>query len=189
LSQKQQHALLRDLWIEWPQHRLYPAFVGRPQSILDCGFGTGSWAVDAAIYLPTSTVCSFFSEMAPISLRSTGARHRYNTASIFGRETTESAVAGKWESRDGLVCFTSRRWKATEERLVGLALLEGRVFSLQNVLTGFGSFQIADLNEKTAFPDESFDLVHSRFVSDGIGRFRWPGYLSDIYRSVILTRG
>ncbi len=46
--QQQQHLLLKDLWNDWPPHRLYPALVGDPRHILDCGFGTGIWSAEVA---------------------------------------------------------------------------------------------------------------------------------------------
>lgn len=49
------------------------------------------------------------------------------------------------------------------------------------------SSQVANLNDRSSFPNESFDFVHSRFVAVGIGRFRWPSYLTDIYRYALFS--
>ena len=40
------------------------------------------------------------------------------------------------------------------------------------------------MNERTRFTTDSFDLVNARFLAGGIGKFRWPVFLSDVYRSV-----
>lgn len=42
--------------------------------------------------------------------------------------------------------------------------------------------EVADLNEKIDFNGDSFDLVNSRFISGGLARHRWPGFLSDTFR-------
>lgn len=47
--------------------------------------------------------------------------------------------------------------------------------------------QIVDLNDPLAFAPSSFDFVHSRFVVGGIAQSRWPGYLTDIKRYVVVT--
>ncbi|KAK4947291.1 hypothetical protein LTR10_013659 [Elasticomyces elasticus] len=43
--------------------------------------------------------------------------------------------------------------------------------------------QIANLNDRLDFAEpETFDLIHSRFVADGIASSRWPNYFRDMYR-------
>ncbi|RMZ75683.1 hypothetical protein DV738_g5325, partial [Chaetothyriales sp. CBS 135597] len=51
--QRQQHLLLKEVWNDWPEHRLYSALVGEPRRILDSGFGNADWAVEAARRDPT----------------------------------------------------------------------------------------------------------------------------------------
>lgn len=52
-----QHSLIKDIFAGlWPQHRLYPDIVGEPVDLLDCGFGTASWAAEVAEYDPDCTV-------------------------------------------------------------------------------------------------------------------------------------
>lgn len=43
--------------------------------------------------------------------------------------------------------------------------------------------QIANLNDRLDFAEpDTFDLIHSRFVADGIASSRWPNYFRDMHR-------
>ncbi|RMD40372.1 hypothetical protein DV735_g4751, partial [Chaetothyriales sp. CBS 134920] len=54
--QRQQHILLKEVWNDWPEHRLYSALVGQPRHILEAGFGIGDWAVEMATRYPDASV-------------------------------------------------------------------------------------------------------------------------------------
>ncbi|RMZ89359.1 hypothetical protein DV736_g3411, partial [Chaetothyriales sp. CBS 134916] len=116
--QRQQHLLLKEVWNDWPVHRLFSGLVGEPRHILDCGFGTADWAIEVADRAPD--------------------------ASIQALDITPHLASSN------------------------------RPSNLQ--------LQIGNLNEKTPFADETFDFVHSRFIAGGLGWFRWPSYLSEMYR-------
>lgn len=61
------------------------------------------------------------------------------------------------------------------------AFLDSYADQLVPVLTPFHN-QVDDLNRQFTFPNNHFDLVHSRLVASGINLPRWPGYLRDISR-------
>ncbi|OJJ32197.1 hypothetical protein ASPWEDRAFT_53883 [Aspergillus wentii DTO 134E9] len=42
--------------------------------------------------------------------------------------------------------------------------------------------QVDDLNRPFTFPSNYFEFVHSRLLSTGLNRSRWPGYIRDIKR-------
>jgi hypothetical protein len=46
--------------------------------------------------------------------------------------------------------------------------------------------QVANLNDSFSFPQNYVDLVNSRFVANGIAATRWPAYMQDIKRYVLL---
>jgi ubiquinone/menaquinone biosynthesis C-methylase UbiE len=50
-----QHEMLKEVYHDW-NNGLYPAFIGDPEAVLDCGFGTGNWAYDMAEYDPSCLV-------------------------------------------------------------------------------------------------------------------------------------
>jgi tRNA G46 methylase TrmB len=50
-----QHEMLKEVYQDW-NNGLYPAFIGDPEAVLDCGFGTGNWAYDMAEYDPSCLV-------------------------------------------------------------------------------------------------------------------------------------
>jgi hypothetical protein len=47
--------------------------------------------------------------------------------------------------------------------------------------------QVANLNDAFSFPPNYVDLVNSRFVANGIAATRWPAYMLDIKRYVLLN--
>ncbi|KAI9821314.1 MAG: hypothetical protein M1827_004050 [Pycnora praestabilis] len=42
--------------------------------------------------------------------------------------------------------------------------------------------QLDDLNQSFTYPRNTFDLVHSRLITGGINKSRWPGYLRDVLK-------
>lgn len=48
--------MLKLIYNDW-NNGLYAPIVGDPEFILDCGFGTGTWAYDMAEYDPNCMVC------------------------------------------------------------------------------------------------------------------------------------
>ncbi|KAK5454353.1 hypothetical protein LTS15_006353 [Exophiala xenobiotica] len=113
-----QHEMLKEVYHDW-NNGLYPAFIGDPEAVLDCGFGTGNWAYDMAEYDPSCLVTAV--DICPIL--------------------------------------------APTDQLDNMDL------------------QIADLNDRLNFAEpETFDMIHSRFVSSGIAAARWPNYFRDMHR-------
>jgi ubiquinone/menaquinone biosynthesis C-methylase UbiE len=52
---RDQHEMLKMIYDDW-DNSLHPNFIGEPESVLDCGFGTGNWAYDLAEYDPNCMV-------------------------------------------------------------------------------------------------------------------------------------
>jgi len=52
---RDQHEMLKWIYRDW-HNLLHPDFIGEPESVLDCAFGTGNWAYDLAEYDPDCTV-------------------------------------------------------------------------------------------------------------------------------------
>lgn len=45
----EQNDLIKEIFHFW-QNRLHPDFIGDPQSVLDCGYGSAFWAAEMAIW-------------------------------------------------------------------------------------------------------------------------------------------
>ncbi|EHY54315.1 hypothetical protein HRR83_008106 [Exophiala dermatitidis] len=52
---RDQHEMMKMIYRDW-DNSLHPNFIQDPESILDCGFGSGNWASDLAEYDPNCTV-------------------------------------------------------------------------------------------------------------------------------------
>ena len=74
-----QHEMLKIVHREW-RNRLYPDVVGEPARILDCGYGNGAWAVDAAEWDPDSEVGTGSQQYGRNLNNEAGDRHRHNSA-------------------------------------------------------------------------------------------------------------
>ncbi|ETN42517.1 uncharacterized protein HMPREF1541_01674 [Cyphellophora europaea CBS 101466] len=91
------------------------------------------------------------------------------------------------EPRDVLDCgFGTASWCAEVAEYDPDCLVIGLDIAL-HLATDFPencSLEIADLNETITLASSSIDFVHSRFIAGGLSRYRWPGYLSDLFRTL-----
>lgn len=49
--------MLKMIYQDW-NNSLHPSFIEEPESVLECGFGSGNWMYDFAEYDPDCTVSS-----------------------------------------------------------------------------------------------------------------------------------
>jgi ubiquinone/menaquinone biosynthesis C-methylase UbiE len=63
------------------------------------------------------------------------------------------------------------------ERMIAYARSRARMQRLSNV-----QFEIADVHEPLAFPDNSLDLVHARFLVSFLSVADWPKFLAECFR-------
>ncbi|KAI1624138.1 S-adenosyl-L-methionine-dependent methyltransferase [Exophiala viscosa] len=160
---RDQHEMLKWIYRDW-HNLLHPDFIGEPESVLDCAFGTGNWAYDLAEYDPDCSVTGVDISplMAPPDQLENMDLQVLRPIIIYIRCGGDlTAPVGPPQ---GLVLF--RRFP------------QASLLKIQPTEDG-----IANLNDRLDFAEsESFDLIHSRFVADGIASSRWPNYFRDIYR-------
>lgn len=68
--------MLKLIYRDW-HNLLHPDFIGEPELILDCGFGTGNWAYDLAEYDPDCTVSALHAISRTTMLTCSGDRCRH----------------------------------------------------------------------------------------------------------------
>lgn len=145
------HAVLKKVF----DYRLIFPPLAAPTSILDCGCGSGNWAIDVAEEYPDSEVCIMNRFMFALS--------RVLTASqVVAVDISPQLMPS--DAPDNL---------------------EFQIDDLNSRCVSYGESLRQDsdvLHHRFTFRDSSFDLVHSQLVAGGINGSRWQSYVRDIYR-------
>ncbi|KAI9874882.1 MAG: hypothetical protein M1830_009179 [Pleopsidium flavum] len=185
---------------------VFPPLV-RLKKVLDCGYGSASWAAEIAEQFPDSEVIgvdisphmkqddtpeNFWPQASRpyppfASLRAPGqaqqTRRVAPKSSYFPRGTMpiNRTLVEEWRE----VLRVTRAKLAIADPGHGLGNdAPYSSDSVQEIDHCTRLYLLDDLNQSFTFRPNTFDLVHSRLVASGINKSRWPTYLRDIVRAL-----
>ncbi|KAI9844445.1 MAG: hypothetical protein M1838_002181 [Thelocarpon superellum] len=154
-------------------HRLIFPPITTPQKILDCGYGSAAWAIDVAEQFPDSEIVGV--DISPQLKPDETPENLWLQVSL---PTVDRVGAAK-----GVLARSCRK-PVGQEHCACEIVLELSIEKAIPSARSKAARMLDDLNKRFTFPPNSFDLVHSRLVANGINRDRWPQYLRDIKRAL-----
>ncbi|QPC62134.1 hypothetical protein HYE67_004365 [Fusarium culmorum] len=130
-----------------------------PRRVLDCGCGTGDWAMEVATQYPDSEGEKFGVVFTPTS----NCRELACVLPLF-------------------LPPRNTRWRLISQDMNSVLGIDISPHMIPENPPDNMELQVDDLNGRFTFKPNHFDLVHSQMLAGGIHANRWGSYIRDIFR-------